>query len=220
MSYGEQYMHLGNSMFKVTTSARWGNAYPLQQLHHVHVRRLTRYIITATRTGTYQQLQGPSNDQARNKQGPSNDQARTKQGPSKDQGRTKQGPSRDQSRRNKKTLTIDTWELLCHEWVVSWFCVQFCVPPAPERERERERCILLGSHMLFSCLQWIPSVVCDSAEWSLDQKLFLRLDQNTKDWTFPEPTTNPQYITTSLPGYLTTSVPKTYMYNNRSDQQR
>ena len=61
VSYAEQYMHLGNCMFNVITSAR-GIAYTLQQLHPVHVRRL----ITATCKGTDQQLM-ESGDQARTK---------------------------------------------------------------------------------------------------------------------------------------------------------
>ena len=39
VSYAEQYMHLGNCMFNVITSAR-DVAYPLQQLHPVHVHVL------------------------------------------------------------------------------------------------------------------------------------------------------------------------------------
>ena len=90
VSYVEQYIHLGNCMFNVITSAR-GIAYPLQQLHpvHVHVLHTTaappcartytlqqlhpvhvRRLITATCKGTDQQLmesKRESKDQARTK---------------------------------------------------------------------------------------------------------------------------------------------------------
>ena len=117
VSYAEQYMHLGNCMFEVTASAR-GNAYPLQQLHPVHVptllqqlhpvhvRRLTRWPCTCTgnRPAAVRTKQRPSKEQART-------EAKTKQGPNKDQAGIKERPSsmkQGSSKEKQKTLTVDT----------------------------------------------------------------------------------------------------------------
>ena len=114
-------------MFEVTASAR-GNAYPLQQLHpvHVHVLQTTaapscaRTHCTTAAPPCAQPVHvhvhvlyttaGPPCARAQINQvitamhvhgeqtSSGKDQTKTKQGASKDQGRTKQGPSKDQGR--------------------------------------------------------------------------------------------------------------------------